>query len=52
MDKDKEDALRTAFRLILKETLKNTHDILCPDEKDLVNETADELLKEVTIRTT
>jgi len=51
MDKGKEDALRTAFRMIIKKTLENTHDMLCPDEKDLVNETANELLKEVTIRT-
>lgn len=52
MDKSKEDALRRVFKRILIRMVKETHENRGADiEAMMINQTAYELLKEVTIRT-
>ena len=50
MDKGKEDALRTAFKMTLMKMLEDTKDILMDDD-NLTDIYTNQLLKEVTIRT-
>ena len=51
MDKSKQKALKTAFRIILKRLFNKLIGDLKYDNQEVINITTEELLKEVTIRT-